>query len=169
MCFPFRSVVFAVVNDVSPSAVELNWSGVSEFGSKCCVSLLKQLLYFSIIAVKPVLIFSGAVTKRIYGSIHNSLAQCVPLFCSVRDALKRQRWAIWDLGKIWRYGCTQAGQVCFPAQAANIKRFLLASWGTNAYAERSADEAVIGPTLSATHHSGGLHFLEVDRFDKNVV
>ena len=26
---------------------------------------------------------SGAVTKRIYDSIHDSLAQCVPLLCSV--------------------------------------------------------------------------------------
>ena len=38
----------------------------------------------------------------------------------------------------------------------------------NAYAERSADETVISPTLSATHHSGDLNVLEVDRFDKNV-
>jgi len=35
--------------------------------------------------------------------------------------------------------------------------------------ERSADETVISPTLSATHHSGDLNVLEVDCFDKNVV
>jgi len=28
---------------------------------------------------------------------------------------------------------------------------------------------VISPTLSATHHSGDLNVLEVDRFDKNIV
>ena len=169
MCSPFRAVIFAVVNDASPICGELNWGGLSEFGSKCCVPLVKQRLYFSIIAVKPVLMFSGAITKRVYGSIHNSLVQCVPLFCSVRGALKRQRRAIWDLGTIWRNGCTQAGQACSPAQAADVKltlRFLFASSGTNAYAERSADKTVIGPTLSA---SGNLHDLEVDRFDKNAV
>jgi len=40
--------------------------------------------------------------------------------------------------------------------------------GANAYAERGADETVISPTLSATHYSGDLNVLEVDRFDKNA-
>jgi len=42
-------------------------------------------------------------------------------------------------------------------------------FGLGRNAERSADETVISPTLSATHHSGDLNVLEVDRFDKNVV
>jgi len=111
----------------SPSALEFNWVGVSEFGVKCSVPLVKQFLYFSIIFVKPVLMFSGAVTKRICSSIHDSLAQCVPLFCSVRAALKRQRWTIWDLCKILQYGCTSAGRICPSPQAADFKptlRFL---------------------------------------------
>jgi len=62
MCSPFRAVAFAVVNDARPNCggAQLKWG----FGvwRKCCVPL-EQFLYFSIIAVKSVLMFSGTVTS----------------------------------------------------------------------------------------------------------
>jgi len=86
----FRAVVFAVVIGARPICGGARLKGALEYCGKSCAPLVKQLLYFSIIAVKPVLMSPGAVTKRVYGSIHNSLAKCVPLFCSAQDVLKRQ-------------------------------------------------------------------------------
>jgi len=52
MCSKFRAIVFAVVNDARPicTGAQLSWG---------FVSLVKQFLHFSIIAIKPLLMFSG--------------------------------------------------------------------------------------------------------------